>query len=83
MIKVITEAQAQVIADVLQMFIAVEENKNAFAYTNEPKTCIDGSWIPSHEDAHDLDSWGCLPFRIESKKDWTEQIWTPTKTGDK
>lgn len=69
----ITEAQAQELANLLQM--VVTNDTEPMAFTMEPIKAANG-WLPCDEENME-DSWGVLPIHIISTRPWTEQIWRP------
>lgn len=67
---VITEAQAQELANKWNVFIAVDENGDTLWYAKEPSK-EKNEWYPFYG------KFGSLPIRISSTRPWTEQIWRP------
>lgn len=69
--KTITEAEAQQLANLLGMWIAVDDNKDVCMFKNKPH--IDTSVWNSYLN----NPYTALPIRIASDRPWTEQIWGP------
>lgn len=70
--KTITEAEAQQLANLLGMWIAVDDNEDVYWYDEMP----DNALYPSGWYTIGGRSSG-LPIRIASDRPWTEQIFGP------
>ena len=69
--KTITESQAQELANLSGLFVAVDSDNEVFLYDEDPHT--------------EIDNWNTYAFsqnihakiRIASERPWNEQIWRP------
>ena len=68
--KKLTEAQAQVLANDWNVFIAVDKDGNVLWFTDEPGIGL-VSWYIQNGFSE------MLPIIIDSTRPWTEQIWRP------
>lgn len=75
MTRVITEEQAQALANALQMIVTGDNSEEVSIFLQEPHQAL-GAWWPSEDDKYNGD-WDSLPVKIETGKGWKEQIWRP------
>lgn len=70
--KIITEEQAQELANLINCFIAVDEDSAVCAFVEMPRKDLEAmKWIPSDFDCYEL------PIRIKCDKPWYQQILYP------
>lgn len=73
--KTITEADAKQLANLLGMWIAVDEDNDVYMFKNKPH--IDGNVWNQYVSSIASDQMTKLFIRIASDRPWTEQIWRP------
>ena len=73
--KVLSEQQAQDLANLMGCFICCDLDGTVCAFTSKPRCDYDAeqmNWYPVDYEC------STLPVHIESDKQWYEQIWEPT-----